>query len=70
MTMKTIRISDETYEKIAEYAKRDRRTIVTTIDILIERALEAKQYSDTEIAMLKSYAEMEARTLGNGPAGH
>lgn len=68
--MKTIRISDEAYEKIAECARRDRRTIVTTIDILIERALEAKQYSDTEIAMLKSYAEMEARVLGNEPADH
>ena len=68
--MKTIRISDEAYEKIAEYARRDRRTIITTVDILIERALEAKQYSDTEIAMLKNYAEMEARTIGNGPADH
>lgn len=68
--MKTIRISDETYEKIAEYAKRDRRTIVTTIDILVERALEAKQYSDTEIAILKNYAEMEARAIGNEPADH
>lgn len=68
--MKTIRISDEAYEKIAKCAKRDRRTIVTTIDILVERALEAKQYSDTEIAMLKNYAEMEARALGNGTADH
>lgn len=68
--MKTIRISDEAYEKIAEYARRDRRTIITTVDILIERALEAKQYSDTEISMLKNYAEMEARALGNEPADH
>lgn len=68
--MKTIRISDEAYEKIAEYARRDRRTIITTVDILVERALEAKQYSDTEISMLKNYAEMEARALGNEPADH
>lgn len=68
--MKTIRISDKAYEKIAEYARMDRRTIITTVDILIERALEAKQYSDTEIAMLKNYAEMEARAFNNEPAGH
>lgn len=68
--MKTIRINDKTYEKIAEYAKMDRRTIITTVDILIERALEAKQYSDTEIAMLKNYAEMEARAIGDGSANH
>ena len=41
--MKSVRISDEAYAKIARKAKRDKRTITATIDILIDEAQESKK---------------------------
>ncbi len=41
--MKSVRISDEAYAKIARKAKRDKRTITATIDILVEEAQESKK---------------------------
>jgi hypothetical protein len=34
--MKSIRISDEAYKKIVKRAKKDKRTITATIDMLVE----------------------------------
>ena len=41
--MKSVRISDEAYAKIARKAKKDKRTITATIDILIDEAQESKK---------------------------
>ena len=36
MYLKTIRINKESYDYITEKAKRDKRTIIATIDMIIE----------------------------------
>lgn len=41
--MKSVRISDEAYAKIARKAKKDKRTITATIDILIDEAQNSKK---------------------------
>ena len=41
--MKSIRISDETYKKVARIAKKEKRTITGTLDILVEAALRMKE---------------------------
>lgn len=41
--MKSVRISDEAYVKIAKKAKKDKRTITATIDILVEEAQENRK---------------------------
>lgn len=41
--MRSVRISDEAYAKIARKAKKDKRTITATIDILIDEAQEGKK---------------------------
>ena len=64
--MKTIRINDETYEKIAKFAKEDRRTIISSMDILIERALRSREYTDAEMSMMRTYVQLEQNgQLGN-----
>ena len=40
--MKSIRISDETYKKVAHIAKKEKRTITGTLDLLVEAALRMK----------------------------
>lgn len=60
--MKTIRVTDEAYEKIAEFAARDKRTIISTVDVLVDKAQEAESYNKAELEVLKQFASMSLQS--------
>ena len=63
---KTIIVDDETYDAIKKAAQEDERSISKMTKMLVRRALRAREYTDAEMDMMRTYVQLEqSGKLGN-----